>query len=218
MVEQVLVTGVGLRSGRETGVLTHGPDPASIHRPVDAPGEGKRARVTEVVVVAARRSRAATGGSYSHTGSGTAFAVTGGAGTVTLRSAKTVYGAYLNAVKIASVDLSVSVSSDKPASGYRQAVYLVARRVRSNTEYRIRVQATTSQVWLQLQKVVDAKSTSLGKPVGLPGISYVAGKTLRLRLLATGTAPTSLRVKAWPADTSEPGDWQLTRSDTQTAL
>jgi len=162
--------------------------------------------------------RADTGGSYSHTGSGTAFAVTGGAGTVTLGSPNNVYGAYLNAVKIASVDLSVSVRSDKAASGYRQAVYLVARRVRSNTEYRVRVQATTSQLWLQLQKVIDGKSTSLGNPVSLPGISYVANKTLRLRLQATGTGPTTLRVKAWPAGTSEPGDWPLTRSDTQAAL
>ncbi len=159
-----------------------------------------------------------TGGSYSHTGSSAAFAVTGGTGTVTLPKANTAYGAYLNAVKVTNADLSVSATSDQPASGYRQALYLVARRVRANTEYRARVQATNTQLYLQLQKVVDGKTTQLGSSVKLSGISYAAGQPVRLRLQASGTAPTTLRLKAWPGGTGEPADWQLSRSDSQSAL
>ena len=46
--EQLPKARVGLLGGAEPGVLPHGPEPADVHRGVDAAGEGKLARTAEV--------------------------------------------------------------------------------------------------------------------------------------------------------------------------
>src|SRR5262249_16764766 len=40
LAEEVAVPRIGLNGGPETGILTHGPEPAAIHRGIDAPGVG----------------------------------------------------------------------------------------------------------------------------------------------------------------------------------
>ena len=43
-LEQELVALVGVLGGAEPGELAHGPEPAAVHRGVDAAGEGELAR------------------------------------------------------------------------------------------------------------------------------------------------------------------------------
>ena len=51
----------------------------------------------------------------------------------------------------------------------------------------------------------------------LPGVTYTAAMPLKVRLQVTGTAPTTIRVKVWPASGTEPTSWFETTTDT-TAL
>ena len=41
LVEEIAIAGVGFPGGAEAGVLAHGPEPAAVHRRVDAAGEGE---------------------------------------------------------------------------------------------------------------------------------------------------------------------------------
>ena len=49
LVEQVAIAPIGLRGGAEARVLAHRPQPAAIHRRLDAAREGKRAGKAELV-------------------------------------------------------------------------------------------------------------------------------------------------------------------------
>ncbi len=49
--------------------------------------------------------------------------------------------------------------------------------------------------------------------VTLPGLTYTAGTRLAIRVQATGSAPTTLRAKVWPATATEPAAWTVTTTD-----
>jgi len=55
--------------------------------------------------------------------------------------------------------------------------------------------------------------TTLKPEVTPSGLSFAAGNAVTVRFQVTGTAPTTVRVKAWKAGTSEPASWQLTATD-----
>ena len=52
----------------------------------------------------------------------------------------------------------------------------------------------------------------------MPGVTYTAGMQLKLRFQVTGTAPTTLRLKVWPASATEPTTWQKTATDAGAGL
>ena len=52
----------------------------------------------------------------------------------------------------------------------------------------------------------------------LPGISTTAGSKLTIRVQVQGSAPTTIRAKAWPTGTTEPAAWRYTITDSTAGL
>ena len=50
----------------------------------------------------------------------------------------------------------------------------------------------------------------IGPDITINGITYAVGDTLRVRTQATGTSPTTLRVKVWKSTATEPAAWTAT--------
>jgi hypothetical protein len=81
-------------------------------------------------------------------------------------------------------------------------------------EYRLLVTvAPSGAVTSRLVKVVDGMETALTPATELPGLTAEPGTRLSVRVQATGTSPTTLRSKVWPATSGEPAGWQATATD-----
>ncbi|MBA2556134.1 MAG: hypothetical protein H0V12_02120 [Chloroflexi bacterium] len=157
------------------------------------------------------------GGSYTHTGTRTAFGVNGSRGTISL-SAGNARDALLTGVSARDVDMTVTVRADKPATGWGQVTSLTARRVSSDTQYRgfLRV-GPTGGVSVGAERTAGT-ATRLGQDAVVPGLTASAGTVLRLRVQTVGANPTTVRVKAWAGGTAEPASWTFTATDSTPAL
>lgn len=60
--------------------------------------------------------------------------------------------------------------------------------------------------------------TLLSGETVVAGLTYAAGDSLVVRVQATGTAPTLLKVKVWKLGSPEPAAWQLSTTDTTATL
>ena len=60
--------------------------------------------------------------------------------------------------------------------------------------------------------------TFIGSEVVVTGVTATPGVPLRMRAQATGTAPTTIRVRVWPASATEPSTWQVTRTNSEPVL
>ena len=76
---------------------------------------------------------------------------------------------------------------------------------------RLQANGTTSVL---VERVSAANvETNLSSDVVVPGLSYTAGTLLRMRVLVTGTSPTTVRAKVWKVGSAEPA-WQVSATDT----
>jgi hypothetical protein len=64
----------------------------------------------------------------------------------------------------------------------------------------------------------SASPSMIQGETALPAVTYTPGMRLNLRLQVTGTSPTTLRLKVWPATAAEPTGWQLGAVDSTTAM
>jgi PKD repeat protein len=160
-----------------------------------------------------------TGGTWSIAGTASQFAVNGGSGAITLPSAGQTRSAWLGETTRTDTDLRLTLSLDKRPNGNGAYLDVVGRRVSTNTEYRARlVMRADGRIVVQL-----AALRGSGTPAGLTGgvtlpATYAAGTPIAVRLQVTGTNPTTLRLKVWPANQAEPTAWQVTATDTFAAL
>lgn len=156
---------------------------------------------------------AETGGAWSTTGSSPLYSVSGGQGVFSATKSGSTASAYLNAVSAASTDTTVNVSVDQAATGAGTYVMVTGRKIAS-AEYRARVVFNASgSVVLQVQQ----GSTTL-KAVVVPGMTYVPGEILKVRLQVFGASPTTIRAKVWRDGTTEPADWQVSATDSAAVL
>ena len=154
---------------------------------------------------------AETGGAWAVTGTASRYAVTGGAGTHTVPSAVETTST-LAGVSATSTDTTVKLALSTIPNG---AAYLtVAGRRLAVGEYGARIKTAASGA-LELALTRDGTVLAGG---ALPGVTLAAGQQLIVRLQVEGTAPTTLRARAWKAGTTEPAAWQVTRSDSTPAL
>jgi hypothetical protein len=94
-------------------------------------------------------------------------------------------------------------------------VYAVARKI-GNSEYRPRVVFNPDgTVSVNASIVVNGVETSLGSPVLAPGVNQLSAVWFRAQV--TGSSPTTIRVKAWQAGTSEPAGWQFITTNSNAA-
>jgi hypothetical protein len=80
--------------------------------------------------------------------------------------------------------------------------------------------AATGRISVQLTALRGTSTpVAIAPSVTLPtSITYAAGSRLNVRLQTTGTTPTTLRLKVWPATAAEPTAWQTTATDSWAAL
>jgi PKD repeat protein len=161
------------------------------------------------------------GGPWSVTGTAANFAVNNGSGAITLPSAGQTRSTWLGATTRTDTDLRLTLSLDKRPNGNGAYLDVVGRRVSTNNEYRARlIMRADGRILVQL-----ATLRGTGTPVGLTTgvtlpttITYAAGTAINVRLQVTGTTPTTIRLKVWPAGQTEPTAWQATATDSFAAL
>lgn len=156
---------------------------------------------------------ATTGGTWA-VNDASGFLVGNGVGT-TVHQPGLTRRATLPITPSASMDVAVTLSLEKTAAGGAAAAGAVVRQV-GPAFYQGRIRFLTNGA-CQLQ-LNEGSSTVLANLDPVPGLSCTAGQRIRLRVQATGTSPTTLRVKAWPVGTTEPAGWHLTATSTAAAL
>ena len=162
-----------------------------------------------------------TGGAWSTAGAATNFAVNNGSGAITLPSAGQTRSTWLGATTRTDTDLRLTLSLDKRPNGNGAYLDVVGRRVSTNNEYRARmVMRSNGQIIVQLSALRGTGTpVAIATAVTLPTtVTYAAGSQLDVRLQVTGTNPTTVRLKVWPATQAEPTAWLSTATDTFAAL
>jgi hypothetical protein len=160
------------------------------------------------------------GGTWSTSGSASNFSVSPGAAALKLLTPGTQLSAYLGSTTRTDTDMRVTIAADKVATGGGLYLSVEGRRVSLNNEYlaRVRVNATGS-VRISLAALKGTSTVTTIQPeIELPGITYAPNLQLTVRFQVTGTGPTTLRLKVWPASAAEPTAWQMSGTDTTTAL
>ena len=159
-----------------------------------------------------------TGGTWTTTGTASGFSVAGGAGVMTVTRAGSGLAAFLDGVSSDETDVTVTMSSATIANGGGQYVSLVGRHTSTGDDYRAKVKvAANGSVMLYLTRVSAGAETTLVSGT-VPGLTYLAGSGLHVRLQLTGTSPTTVRARVWLDGTTEPTTWQLTTTDSTVAL
>jgi hypothetical protein len=76
----------------------------------------------------------------------------------------------------------------------------------------------TGAVTLSLLRVDGAGQATIAGPVTVAGLTVAPGDKLDVRLIATGTSPTTLMAKVWRDGAAEPTTWQVSGSDASAAM
>jgi CSLREA domain-containing protein len=162
---------------------------------------------------------AAIGGNYTLTGSAADFDVTGSTGTMRIPQADIARTAILGNVSAQDLKVTFRVQTDKVASGNSEYAYFIARRVSSNSEYRIRIRFSTSQtISLRAERLNNGTKTELGTEMTVSGLTHTANSFIWVRAEVVGTNPTTIRIKVWGDGQAEPASWQYSVTDSTSSL
>lgn len=157
------------------------------------------------------------GGPWTIVNGAVRFSVAGGKGKMTLATAGSSVMARLDSVSLSDADLSLDLSIDKAATGNGNYVSVVGRSVPGVGFYSAKLRVLESgAVQVILLRTMGTTETAITSQV-LPGVTYTAGSTLRVRLQVVGTGSTALRLKVWGTG-AEPTAWNLTATDSTAAL
>ncbi|CAN5869098.1 hypothetical protein BH24ACT15_BH24ACT15_35200 [soil metagenome] len=157
------------------------------------------------------------GGAYSLTGSVGNYSVDGQAN-VALGAGNTRAG-YFASISVRDVDLAFRVKMNKTATGTGQFAYGLLRNSGAGTEYRAKLRFDAlGHAYLQATRAIDTKETSLGSEIRVAGLARGAGQYVWLRAQATGSTPTTIRMRAWLDGQAEPLNWPFLATDTTASL
>jgi PKD repeat protein len=159
-----------------------------------------------------------TGGAW--TGTTSALSVGGGTAAIKVATAGSAPSVYLNATTSTDADLSATMSSDKVGTGNGVYLFTVGRRVSGAGDYRVQTRLRSDGlVGVSILRTDSAGvQTVVTAEVTVAGYHFVAGDKLNVRFQVTGTTPTTVRAKVWPAALSEPATWLASGTDTTAAL
>ncbi len=153
------------------------------------------------------------GGVYTLSGGSTNFSVSNGAAVLRSSTAGATENAYLNGVSSADTDARISFALQQESTGSGVYASVIGRKVGAE-DYRARARISpTGAVTLQ----VNRGGTSLASLV-VPGLTYVTGDQLNMRVQVVGSNPTTVRAKLWRAGQAEPTAWQVTATDSTATL
>lgn len=158
------------------------------------------------------------GGSWTAS-SPTSFAVSGGTGSITMKTAGAGPASYLGAVSSTDVDLQLTLALDKATTGNGVYAYVIGRRVANVGDYRAKVRVLPGgAVRVGLAYVTAAGAeTAIFAEVPVPNVTILPGDALRLRVQVRGANPSTVRAKVWTG-TSEPGAWAVSQTDTRAGM
>ena len=161
---------------------------------------------------------AQTGGAWTYVGTTADFSLTGTAGAINLGAAGATRAAYLP-VNVQDVDLAFQFNVSKlPTGGGSVYAYGSVRRS-ATADYRIKVRIFgTGAVYLSISQFSAGTEVTLGSEVQVIGLTAVVGQDLKVHAVVSGLTPTTLSARVWAASGSEPGTWQLTKTDSTAAL
>ncbi|QHT54773.1 hypothetical protein GXP71_00770 [Cellulomonas sp. H30R-01] len=161
---------------------------------------------------------ATTGGAWAAAGGdATDYTVANGTASMAVRKAGWQLSSSLPSVKSTDTDLRAVVSLDKAPVGGAVDADVTGRNVSATAAYRLRAKVLADgNIRASLISVNGSTVTTLSSQT-LMGLG-AAGKQLNVRLVVTGTAPTTLKAKVWSTTATEPADWQLTATDSAAAL
>ena len=118
-----------------------------------------------------------------------------------------------------NMDMRVQFAVDKAATGGGVYLYASDRRLSSTLEY-----ATSMHLYSNGSLGVSivayegsASGITLGSEVTLP-FTVMPGTAFNVRMEVTGTAPTTISAKVWPAGATEPTGWTVTQTDSYAGL
>jgi PKD repeat protein len=161
---------------------------------------------------------APVGGAYSYVGSQADFSLTGSAGAINLGTAGATRAAYLP-VSAQDVDLTYQFSINKLPTGGGSAYAYGSLRRSATADYRVKARIFgTGAVYLSVSQFSAGVETTIGSEVQVAGLTYVPGQDLKVHAQVSGTNPTTLLARLWPAGASEPGTWLVNRTDSTAAL
>ena len=155
-----------------------------------------------------------TGGVYTFSDpNNPVFTASSGVGSVVVPAGRTHWAYLLSSAARDTENLVTFKLNALPqaASGSTNAfIYLAARRVSLNNEYRGKVRvASNGDVFVQVMSVIDGTETATGSEVKVPDLTYAPSKSLRVRFLVSGTNPTTLKMRVWDVSQPEPTTWHF---------
>jgi hypothetical protein len=156
---------------------------------------------------------ASAGGPWTPVSNPESFAVNGQKGTISVPAGQ-ARQIELRSINASRLSVVVTVDTNRLPTGGSHLIFVVARRRDAATMYRARLRLAPNG---SVHAGVEVNGTLLDEePVG--GLSHTPGTPLRLRAQVTGTNPTTIRVKAWKANSSEPSAFALTVTDNTSGL
>lgn len=161
------------------------------------------------------------GGPWTFTGAASSYAVTGGTGRLRLATLGGTLNAYLDGASQQAGDLRFSIGVDKPPTGSGIFLSAIGRRVAVAGAYQAKIVLRVGgAVGISLVRAnsTGGSEVALAPSINVPGLTYVAGDRLNVRLQTIGTSPTTLNLKVWKVGTPEPAAWQRTATDSTAAL
>lgn len=206
-----------------TGAALRLIDPRSTNRlPVDASSGGSVTQSTGAfdssvavtdafgAVVSSSWGSTDTGQPWTNTGGAASdFSKASGRGVHALTSVNVVRCSTVN-TPIADFDISVSVASDKLATGASQSPGLVGRFVDVNNDLEARLEFSITQtVVLTVIKRVAGTGTTLAQ-VTITGLTHGVGTRFTIRFKGTGSL---LQAKAWLSSANQPTTWNISVVD-----
>jgi PKD repeat protein len=143
------------------------------------------------------------------------------AGTATFTAAKgTNTGSYLGSVSATGADVQTAFSLSSVPTGGGATVYVVARQVAANTSYsaQLRVLADGSVGVSLVRFAGTTDAVLIGREIVVPGLTYTAGRVLRVAVRAVGSGTTNLSATVWADGATQPATPTVTGADTTAAL
>jgi parallel beta-helix repeat protein len=162
---------------------------------------------------------APVGGRYQLSGEAAGYLVDGSTGKMILSTAGSVRSATLPQVSLRDVSVRFRMLTNRLANGDGTFVYATARITADGSQYRLGVHVKPGgHVNVLVVRMLHGHRTTIGSESPVSGVLATTSRFLWLRVQVEGTAPTTLRVKAWTGGSSEPATWTKTVKDFGTGL
>jgi PKD repeat protein len=155
---------------------------------------------------------AAVGGPWTTTTSGFS---TNGAGLITLIPGRGPT-ASLEQVQVPGADVRFTLTVDKVPNGSGLYVSSLLRK-NAGGSYRAKLRWLGTGVRVSLVRTSSTGAETVVVPE-TAAVTANPGQIVNVRAMASGSAPTALRVKVWLAGTAEPISWSITASDATAGL